>query len=213
MDYFNPKEAIHQKRFANFRDKVLTNVNAFWMRHGITPNHLTVVGIALLVISTVGGRSLGAYGFVAGFMLFFYVVFDGMDGPLARAMGRTHQGGAIVDICADQLGPVLVVAASIHHMGSNGIAATLFGAFYVGFIALVLFTKQNQITIPFGLLRVKYLLYFVYSIGLLFPVDSATPFMFFFSGYYAIYIVRVVRVIYYHYDQLWIEQNQHVEQQ
>ena len=198
MDYFNEEERASQRAFSKWRDGALSPAINFMIRRGITPNHVTIFGIILLIV----GCALPPNFFLAiPALLLLYCLVDGIDGPLARRMGIAHEGGAIIDICADQAGVVAVAAATVYHMGANGPAAVLFSGAYLSFITLALYANGRDIPL-WGFIRIKYFFYFVYSCSVFFLYDLTSYLMAAFALYYTFYILHALCRIYAHHNQL-----------
>ena len=66
----------------------------------VTPNQITVVGVALTFVAAV----LAALGYLrwAGVVLIFAGTFDILDGALARSSGRSYPYGAFLDSTLDR---------------------------------------------------------------------------------------------------------------
>src|SRR6202162_2554808 len=66
----------------------------------LTPNQITVIGVALTFIAAV----LVAFGYLrwAGIVLIFAGTFDILDGALARSTGRAYPYGAFLDSTIDR---------------------------------------------------------------------------------------------------------------
>jgi phosphatidylglycerophosphate synthase len=66
----------------------------------VTPNQITVVGVALTFVAAV----LAAFGYLrwAGVVLIFAGTFDILDGALARSSGRSYPYGAFLDSTLDR---------------------------------------------------------------------------------------------------------------
>lgn len=80
-------------------------------RTGIDPNALTLLGLALNLVSAVV-IATGAY--LAGGVLFLLAsAFDGVDGAVARASGRTSSFGAFLDSLADRYAESAVLVALV----------------------------------------------------------------------------------------------------
>jgi CDP-diacylglycerol--glycerol-3-phosphate 3-phosphatidyltransferase len=74
---------------------------------GLSPNGLTVIGFLISVGSAV---ALGMGYFVVGGVLVLVAgAFDMLDGPLARAKGRTTTFGAMLDSSLDRLSEAAVL--------------------------------------------------------------------------------------------------------
>ena len=172
MDYFNVDERDRQEAFARRRDRFFSPAVKVLARTGITPNHVTLFGIALLLVACAGGPD---DPWVAPVFLVLYCLMDGLDGPLARAKGSASRGGAFLDIIADQLGAVLVPAAAVYHLGTHGTLATLFTAFYIAFITLAVVANERGLTPP-RFIRIKYVLYGVYSLSIMSNIEPLNYF-------------------------------------
>ncbi|MEO5365068.1 MAG: CDP-alcohol phosphatidyltransferase family protein [Magnetococcus sp. WYHC-3] len=184
MDYFNPLEQEYQNRFAHWRDERLRGVTGALRQRGISANHITALGLVHLLAACISGPWL--HGLPAALFLLLYCVLDGMDGPLARASGQAHAGGAMVDMSADQMGVAAISAACVVHLDSSGLAAVLFSNFYLGFIVLVTYAKQARVPMGTPFIRVKYPFYMLYVAGLASEQDLVTGFMLFFAAYYSL---------------------------
>lgn len=196
MDYFNETERAKQKAFATWRDQFLSPVIDGFVRLGIRPYHITIAAVVLLLI----GVSLPVtdYWPVVSLLLLGYCILDGFDGPLARRMQIDNEGGAMLDIAADQAGVALVAAAAAYHLGSAPVSAVLFASAYLSFIPLAIYANQKKVTI-WTFIRIKYFFYFVYCVSGLFQFDFAQYLMMAFAAYYCFYIIHALYRIYAHF--------------
>jgi len=197
MDYFSEEERQQQEAFSSYRDSKLKPLTDILSKLGIHPNHVTLAAIVLLILGCLAGPE---WGWAASFLLFFYCVMDGIDGPLARATNSQNQGGAIVDIVADQAGVVLVPAAAIYHLGTDGISAVFFASLYVSFIALVIYANSEGIKL-FKFVRIKYFFYFIYCLSILINYDLVTYLFYVSDTYYLIMVIFAVMKIYNHFSK------------
>ncbi len=198
MDYFNEKERINQQSFSKWRDKFLNPLINIMITMKINPNHVTILGVVFLIIACILPSQ---YYIIIALSLLLYCIIDGIDGPLARHMGKAHQGGAIIDICADQAGVVLISAACVYHIGAFGVFAILFSCSYLAFISLAIHANSHKIAL-WGAVRIKYFFYFIYIISLYINYDLTSYLMAVFSCYYSIYIIHGLHKIYQHYEKL-----------
>ncbi|MCW9033011.1 MAG: CDP-alcohol phosphatidyltransferase family protein [Alphaproteobacteria bacterium] len=192
MDYFSEEERQKQEAFASYRDAKLKPLTDFLTKLNIRANHVTTAAVILLFLGCMAGPE---WGWTASFLLFFYCFLDGIDGPLARSTNSQHQGGAIIDMVADQAGVIVAPAAAIYHLGTDGIAAVLFASLYVSFIALVVYANNNGIKL-FKIVRLKYFFYFVYCLSILINYDLVTYLFYVADVYYLIVLLLVVARIY-----------------
>ncbi|RED52002.1 CDP-alcohol phosphatidyltransferase family protein [Aestuariispira insulae] len=213
MDYFNEEERAKQKEFARWRDRALEPVTGFFIKACIRPWHITLFAVILLVIGVFipvqGNLPVTGNWFYLSFCLFFYCVLDGFDGPLARRTGQAHEGGAMLDIAADQVGVAVVAAAATFHYGASPVFATLFSSAYLSFIALAIYANGRGVRL-WGFLRVKYFFYFNYCLASLIgpayqikgfsAYDLPNLLMMVFSVYYIFYILHALIRIHRHFS-------------
>jgi len=192
MDYFNEDEREQQQAFAGKRDRFFGPIIRGLAATPVTPNQLTFIGIAFLLAGCAFGTDVP---WAASVFLPLYCLMDGLDGPLARHRDTASKGGSLLDIIADQLGVVFVPAAAVYHLGADGAASTLFASFYVAFITVVIVANETGVKIP-KFLRVKYVMYVVYCLCIIFNIDYMTHFLAIFSAYYVVMFALVVRALY-----------------
>ena len=95
---------------ANTRSRVRAGIEkpvaAFFVRTGLSPNALTIIGFGIALV----GAWLAATQswLIAGVVVAFGAVFDLFDGALARATGRTSKFGAFLDSTFDRAGEAVV---------------------------------------------------------------------------------------------------------
>ena len=75
---------------------------------GVTPNTLTVMGF--LVSVAAGVLIATEYFLVGGLVVLFAGAFDLIDGPVARATGKTTKFGGFLDSTLDRLSEAAVIA-------------------------------------------------------------------------------------------------------
>nr|CRH05572.1 Membrane protein of unknown function. Putative phosphatidyltransferase [Candidatus Magnetococcus massalia] len=194
LDYYNTIERSKQRLFASTRDRFLAPLVKRLEQLGVSANMITLASVLSLLIAAIFGPE---QAYIAALFIAIYCLLDGLDGPLARATGRDCDGGALIEIAADQLGVILLPAVAIIHLGADGFTAVLFSNFYVGFIVLAVFCNSKGIAIP-HYIRVKYPFYLVYLLSLYHAKDWVSLFMAIFIVYYAVMIwwslVRVYAV-------------------
>jgi len=195
MDYFSEEEREKQEAFSSYRDAKLKPVTDALIKWGITPNMITGLGVLSLIIACLMPTE---WGLMTWILLPIYSILDGLDGPLARATNSQNDAGAVIDMVADQAGVVLVPAAAIYHLGTNGIAALFFSSAYIGFIALVVFANSAGVSL-FRFVRIKYFFYFVYCISIFFNYDLVTYFFYVTDVYYIGCLLLALYVIHKHF--------------
>src|ERR1700720_2689032 len=106
----------------------------------ITPNQITVIGVALTFVAAV----LVAFGYLrwAGIVLIFGGTFDILDGALARSSGRAYPYGAFLDSTLDRYSEgAIYIGLAVYFAGTPGpyqrwllfgTVAALAGSFVLG---------------------------------------------------------------------------------
>ena len=84
---------------------------------GVTPNTLTVMGF--LVSVAAGVLIAKEYFLVGGLVTLFAGAFDLLDGPLARATGKTSKFGGFLDSTLDRLSEAAVLAGILAYYAFN----------------------------------------------------------------------------------------------
>jgi CDP-diacylglycerol--glycerol-3-phosphate 3-phosphatidyltransferase len=80
----------------------------FLGRLGFTPDALTVAGFGI-VLAAAFAAAAGQWALTA-LILIFGTLFDGLDGTLARATGKTSDFGAFLDSTMDRAGEAVIYA-------------------------------------------------------------------------------------------------------
>ena len=116
----------------------LEPIARFFSRTGLSPNVITVTGFVL----TVGVAVVLALGylFLGGLLIIAAALFDGIDGTLARMMGRTSRFGAFLDSTLDRFSEAIIfLGLFIYLIGQNQklelilIYATVVGSLMVSY--------------------------------------------------------------------------------
>jgi phosphatidylglycerophosphate synthase len=123
---------------SRFRASIEAPVARVFIRTGLSPNALTLIGFGIAVV--------GAYlastqsWLVAGIIVAFGAVFDLFDGALARATGKSSKFGAFLDSTMDRAGESVVyigigvgLLASLYRDGAVLAFAALAASFMVSY--------------------------------------------------------------------------------
>ena len=156
---FSDRELPMQQRFAALRTRVVGPIVEPLAKMGVRADHFTLLGVALLIPF---GYFFISNPVLAFWILFAYVVCDGIDGPYARVTKTANLGGAFADLVADQLGMVVVTLLAIHHGLVHPTLAAGYAIIYVVMIAFVVAQNSFKIGTP-TVLRSKYVLYLTYG--------------------------------------------------
>ncbi|MGE4291761.1 MAG: CDP-alcohol phosphatidyltransferase family protein [Desulfovibrio sp.] len=196
MDYFNKDEREKQQAFAARRDRIFSPIINGLVALGATPNQVTGVGVAFLMVACLLPNSLAV---ASATCIALYVFCDGLDGPLARRSGNAHPGGSLVDIVADQLGVVFLSAAAVHHLNAWGPAMVVFACSDLIFIGLVVYANALEVKLR-KFIRAKYIFFLLYLGSLSLSRDLVTYFCAGFSVYYSVEAFEALYRIYNHHS-------------
>ena len=137
-------------------------------RFGITPNMVTFAG---LLFGIAAGCAL-AFGFLwtAVVLLIIHVVLDGIDGTLAKFLGKSTFHGSIFDISSDMISVFFFVVGLVYLDLLNSILALWFIFVYVSIVVFSI--ARNIFNRPYkNMLRPRYELYLVFLIYVFFGVN------------------------------------------
>ena len=155
LDYFNDKEREAQKKFAQVRDALLSPFLFILTKFGISANLLTIIGVVILIIGIFYST---IYHFLYLPSIILYVLFDGIDGPLARYQNKASNMGALNDVTADQIGvPVVMAYLAYSRFIDNWVAALSSGIYNM--VICNLFKKKIAFTF-----RLKYVYFAIGAI-------------------------------------------------
>lgn len=144
------------QRSQAWRGRMLRPVLVVLAALRITPNQITFLslatGLAFGPVFLWGSRPV-AFG-----LLLLHVLLDGLDGPLARHLGRASNAGSFTDTMVDQV----VLAFSTVTMIHAGHAGAWPGGLYLFFYGIVVIFAmvRNALAIPYSwLFRPRFLVY------------------------------------------------------
>jgi CDP-diacylglycerol---glycerol-3-phosphate 3-phosphatidyltransferase len=112
----NPKPTFTDRLRLIFKG-ILDPIGAFLNRTGLTPNAITLLGLA--------GTTVGAYILSQGKMtigaivLFFSVIVDAFDGTMARLRGESSDFGAFVDSVSDRYAEFITFGGLLYYFLSQ----------------------------------------------------------------------------------------------
>jgi len=130
---------------------------------GIRPGQITLVSL-LLGLAFCPALILDYEG-LALLLLFLHVLSDGLDGPLARHLGRASNRGAFTDTMADQMVVTFSTLTLIH----VGLASLWPGVMYLFFYTLVVVFAfvRNALQIPYSwLVRPRFFIFLCIPVSL-----------------------------------------------
>lgn len=101
----------------NLAERFTTPAARVLSKTGVTPNTLTVMGF--LVSVAAGVLIATEYFVVGGLVTLFAGAFDLLDGPVARATGKTTKFGGFLDSILDRLSEAAVIAGILAYYAFN----------------------------------------------------------------------------------------------
>ncbi|MFZ9702842.1 MAG: CDP-alcohol phosphatidyltransferase family protein [Candidatus Limnocylindrus sp.] len=93
-------------------------VALFLGRLGFSPDALTVAGFGIVLAAA--AAAVGGYWALTALILIFGTLFDGLDGTLARATGKTSSFGAFLDSTMDRAGEAVIYAGIAAGAAASG---------------------------------------------------------------------------------------------
>jgi len=112
-------------------------------RLGLTPNHLTLIGLGITVVGAV--LVAQQYWVAGGIVIFLGGAFDLLDGALARASGTTSRLGAFLDSVFDKVGEILVYLGLVFGLSYAGFReGAILAAAAMGAAILVSYTRAKS---------------------------------------------------------------------
>jgi CDP-diacylglycerol---glycerol-3-phosphate 3-phosphatidyltransferase len=125
---------------------VLDPLGGFFNRLGLTPNMVTMLGLA--------GNTVGAYFLARGEMLtggllvLLMTPVDALDGTMARLRGESSDFGAFVDSVSDPLGGILVFGAAAGSVLVSYVKARAEGLGYQAKVGLLTRVERYLVLAP-----------------------------------------------------------------
>ena len=97
----------------------LETIGRFFVRLGVTPNQLTLVGLFLQAV--VAAVIAAGWLQLAGLLLILFSIFDAFDGTVARLTGKVSRFGAFFDSTLDRYAEAFVLfGLLIYETGQPG---------------------------------------------------------------------------------------------
>ena len=135
----------------NFRARIEAPVAAVFVRTGLTPNMLTLIGFGISVIGA--GLAATQNWLIAGLVVGFGAAFDLFDGALARATGKTGPLGAFMDSVFDRAGEVVVyvgIVVGLLNAPANGALGASLAAAAMAAAVMVSYSRAKSESLGFS---------------------------------------------------------------
>lgn len=128
-----------RRRLYKWFDFLLVPIADFLIGHGLTPNKISVIGLALNIVAA--GCILAGGFFIGGFLYLLAGLIDLFDGTVARRGNLATEFGGFLDSTFDRISEGVIFAAIAYQFALNampGAAAivvlALTGSFLVSYV-------------------------------------------------------------------------------
>ena len=106
-------------RFRAFWTKLLTPIAKFFLRHGVSPDAITLIGTIGVVVGALIFFPRGEL-LVGVLVITAFVFSDMLDGTMARMSGTTSKWGAFLDSTLDRLGDAAIFGGLVLYFAGPG---------------------------------------------------------------------------------------------
>lgn len=90
--------------------RVTGPIGSWLVRRGLSPDAMTVIGTVLTVVSALALLTTD-HLFVGALLIWLFVMFDMLDGAMARAQGGGTRFGAVLDATCDRIADGAILAS------------------------------------------------------------------------------------------------------
>ncbi|MFH0770792.1 MAG: CDP-alcohol phosphatidyltransferase family protein [Candidatus Peregrinibacteria bacterium] len=156
INTFSAREASYQSAFGAWRQRAFSPLLKAFDAAGVSPDTLSVLGIAVMMLLPLGFTHAPVWCVVAYLL---HLLFDGLDGSLARHRGTVSPRGAYLDVVVDH-SSLIVTVLTLQWFGiGKPFWVSLYTICYL--ILVVHFVLMNVRGNPptFPVVRTKYLLF------------------------------------------------------
>ena len=156
INTFSGAESRFQERFGALRGRVFLQLLKLFIQVGISPDHLSIIGILVMFLLPLGFIDIPIWCIVAYGV---HLLADGLDGSLARYQGTVTARGAYLDIVVDHFALIATVLTLQWFQIVDPFWLLLYTVCYL--ILIVHFVLMNARGCPptFPVIRTKYPLF------------------------------------------------------
>jgi len=155
LNIFSLEEEQYYKSLQRFRDRLFLPVCQFLNAFGVKSDYLSYLGFFMVVPFI---YFFGSNPWLSALFLFLNVVFDALDGPLARFSRTASDRGAIIDVVCDH-GSFVIFFLTILFFGlMTPFWALLYLIQYALMLAFVMYCRGHNVSF-FPVFRSKYYVY------------------------------------------------------
>jgi len=165
--------------FQRARDRFFGPVCAIFTKIGIKADHMTYFNLFLAIFFS---YFFIGFPYLSLIILALSVLFDSLDGCLARFQKSSSQGGALLDIVADHCFLFVVIFTLIATKSVDGFWGGVYAFNYLLMVILVLAMRSLKLHV-FPIVRSKYYLYLLWILFLFTGLNYLDVFFVFFTVY------------------------------
>lgn len=172
--YFGWAERPYFRKMSRFRYDLFGVFLRPLARRGVKPNHITAASFVVILVGFPIFYGAERYG-LAFAALGLHILLDGLDGPLAKVLGRKNTPhGALMDMSNDVTGIVIVIFTVSYFGPVPWILGTLYAVTY---LYLTIFAvAQNLLDIRYAyVVKTKYTVYGLLVVWWLTGVNMVSP--------------------------------------
>ena len=173
LNYFSEKEVKAVQKFTDFRTNLATPLLKLFDLMHLTPNILSLISF-LMIFGFVYFANTNIY--YAVLFIIIHVIFDSLDGSLARYKKTTSNQGAFIDIFVDQSAIIIGILTMIYHSIINPFWGALYAVSYVIMIMLMVILNYKEHSIKF-IFRTKYYFFAILLIDTYFQIQTINYFL------------------------------------
>lgn len=179
LNQFAEKEEGVYLKIRQFRDWLFEPLVSFLAQKKVNPDVLTYIGFSMIAFFVY------FFGFNPWFAFIFLganLLFDALDGALARKLEKHSSKGVLLDIACDHLGFVIVLLTFINFEFVHPFWASLYIVAYLIWVFLSLILRSLHVQF-FPVFRSRMVVYFFLFIYLLTAQNFLTPILMVFAVY------------------------------
>lgn len=177
---FTAKEQSKYKKFAEQRTKFFTPILKILDKLHFTPNILTALSF-IPIIGFIYYAPISLYA--ATIFIVLHILFDALDGSLARYQKTSSPRGALIDIINDHGWLTIAIIALVYYQMLDPLWATLYIIFYTVTITSIVLLNSKKHS-PTFIIRSKWLFYILIPISATTTINIFDPFLTIFTIYY-----------------------------
>lgn len=196
FNYFSENEQKGQEKFRTARDNFFNKPAKMLFKLGLSANTVSLIG--LLQVIPFGFFIFfqdGKFIYLSLLFLFLHLLFDALDGAVARLSSNDGDHGSFIDMLVDHSGMVSIVFITALTGFSSGIIGIAYTYTYTILVIYIIILNIQGSPIPF-IIRSKYIYYFLVTLLILTEINILNIMMSLFTAYHLIFISMTTKKVY-----------------